>query len=158
STGRIAAAPQSRLRVGGSGTLLFLPIYASGVTPSEHEMPTGILAFRFFISPTIDAIVDALEPLPEDLEMYVLDDGASAGDRVICYPAAHGPVGGETQPDEKKGLSDPIYGSSLSFAGRDWTLVLRPTSGYIAAALGGDGNTELAAGLVVTLLLCAYLV
>ena len=158
STGRIAAAPQGPLHVGGSGTLIFLPIYASGVRSSEHDLPTGILAFRFLISPTIDAIVEALEPLPEDLEMYVLDDGALVGERVIYYRAARGSAGDPAQPDEKAALSDPIYGSSLSFAGRDWTVVLRPTPRYIAAARGGAGDTELAAGLVVTLLLCVYLV
>src|SRR5262249_58628280 len=99
----------------------------------------------------------ALEPLPEDLEMYVLDDGASVGERVVFYrPARDGSA--ETRPDESVALSDPIYGASLSFAGRDWTLVLRPSPRFVAAALAGAGATQLAAGLAVTLLLCIYLV
>jgi signal transduction histidine kinase len=158
STGRIAAAPQAPLRVGGSGTLVFLPVYAPGMTSSEHELPAGILAFRFFIGPTIDAIIEALEPLPPDLEMYVLDDGAPAGERVIYYRPARGGDGTETRSDEAAALSDPIYGASLSFAGRDWTVLLRPTPHFVAAALDRAGRTELGAGLTITLLFCIYLV
>ncbi|MGH7124949.1 MAG: ATP-binding protein, partial [Stellaceae bacterium] len=158
STGRIAASPQGPLRAGVTGSLVFVPVYGAREAGSEPEAPVGLLVLRLFISPAIDAIVSALDPLPEDLEMYVLDDGAPAGERVIYYRAARGVGGAETQPDETAALSDPIYGSSLSFAGRDWTVVVRPTPGFIATALDGAGRTELAAGLTVTLLLCVYLV
>src|SRR5258708_37006069 len=122
------------------------------------DPPAGMLAFRFFIGPTIDSIVEALEPIPHDLEMYVLDDGAPAGDRVIYYRPPGALAGADPRPDEAAALSDPIYGSSLPFAGRDWTVVLRPMPRFIAAALAPVGWHELGAALVVTLLLVAYLV
>jgi signal transduction histidine kinase len=77
---------------------------------------------------------------------------------VIYYRPAPEFGGAKSLPDEAAALRDPIYGSSISFAGRDWTVVLRPTPRFIAAALGPVGWTELAAGLATTLLLCFYLV
>ncbi|HLJ18943.1 MAG TPA: ATP-binding protein [Stellaceae bacterium] len=157
STGRMAASPQGPLRAGVTGSLVYVPVYGTrGSGGGEPDQPVGLLALRLFISPAIDAIISALEPLPDDLEMYVLDDGAPAGQRIIYYRPANG--GNAEMPDETVALSDPIYGSSLSFAGRDWTVVLRPTPRFIATQLAGAGRTELAAGLTVTLLLCIYLV
>jgi len=161
-TGRIAASPQAALHSGGTGSLIFAPVYSS--TEADAQMqgdtgaPVGILTFRLFISPAIDAIVQALEPVPQDLEMYVLDDGAPAGQRLIYYRPAgqHGVAG--PRPDEAAALADPIYGSSLSFAGRDWTVILRPTPQFIDAALNHVGWTEFGAGLTITFLLSAYLV
>ena len=159
ATGRIAASPQGLLRSGVRASLIYLPVYASPAAQrGESEAPVGLLALRLFISPAIDAIVQALEPLPEDLEMYVLDDGAPAGERVIYYRPASGPGSADARHDEVAALSDPIYGSSLSFAGRDWTVVLRPTPRFIATALAPVGWTELGAGLTITLLLSIYLV
>ncbi len=80
STGRIAASPQGPLRAGVTGSLIYVPVYRGhGTAGGEGEAPVGLLALRLFISPAIDAIIEALEPLPDDLEMYVLDDGAPAG-------------------------------------------------------------------------------
>jgi len=54
--------------------------------------------------------------------------------------------------------SIPIYGSSLTFAGRDWTVIVRPTPKFLAAALKGAGWSELASGLLLTVLFSVYLV
>src|SRR5579864_4290328 len=89
--------------------------------------------------------------------MYVLDDGAPAGERVIYYRPAGQLGGAEQRPNEAAALADPIYGSSLSFAGRDWTVIIRPTRKFTAAALKRAGWTEFGAGLMITLLLSAYL-
>ncbi len=158
STGRMIASPQGPMRAGMTASLIYVPVYGPRRGDSGEAAPAvGLLALRLSISPAIDALISALEPLPEDIEMFVLDDGAPAGQRVIYYrPASDGTT--ETRGEEKLALRDPIYGSSLSFAGRDWTVVLHPTSRYIATALEKAGWTELGAGIAVTLLLCAYLV
>jgi len=162
AAGRIEASSQSPLRGGGSGSLLFVPVYGltAAVAPprGDNDLPVGVLVFRLFISPTIDAIVQALEPVPQDLEMYVLDDGAPAGQRVIYYRASGQPSTTESRPDEAAALADPIYGSSLTFAGRDWTVIIRPTPQFVAAALNHVGWTEFGSGLMLTLLLSIYLV
>lgn len=158
-TGRMAASAQGLLHSGVTASLVYIPVYASlAARGRSDEGPVGLLALRLFMSPAIDAIVQALDPLPEDLEMYVLDDGAPASERVIYYRPAGGRGGVETRPGEAAALREPIYGSSLSFAGRDWTLILRPTPRFLATALAAVGWTELGAGLAITFLLCIYLV
>ena len=159
STRRIEVSEQGPLRSGVMSSLIFVPVYgARGPGTGEVDPPVGLLTLRLIISPAIDAIVSALEPLGDDLEMYVLDDGAPAGQRVIYYRPASNADGAQTVPGETAALSEPIYGASLSFAGRDWTVVLRPTPRFVANALDGAGRTELAAGLAITILLCVYLV
>jgi signal transduction histidine kinase len=161
ATGRIAASPQAALHSGGAASVIFVPVF--GTTPAESRtrsdgaVPVGMLAFRLFLTPAIDAIVQALEPVPQDVDMYVLDDGAPAGERVIYYRPAGQLGGAEQRPNEAAALADPIYGSSLSFAGRDWTVIIRPTRKFTAAALKRAGWTEFGAGLMITLLLSAYL-
>jgi signal transduction histidine kinase len=162
ASGRTAASSQTALHTGGSASVIFVPVYATtsaeSRTRGDGAAPLGILAFRLFISPAIDAIVQALEPVHQDLEMYVLDDGAPVGQRVIYYRPAGQFGSGEPRPDEAAALADPIYGSSLTFAGRDWTVILRPTPQFIAAALNHVGWTEFGAGLMITLLLIVYLI
>jgi signal transduction histidine kinase len=162
ATGRIEATSQAALHAGGSASLIFIPVYATSSVESrtrgDAAVPVGMLVFRLFISPAIDAIVQALEPVHQDLEMYVLDDGAPIGQRVIYYRPAGQFASAEPRPDEAAALADPIYGSSLSFAGRDWTVILRPTPRFIAAALDHVGWTEFGAGLMITLLLSVYLI
>jgi signal transduction histidine kinase len=160
--GRVAAAPPGPLRAGGSASVIYVPVYGSmapaGSSQGDNDLPMGILAFRLSISPTIDAIVQALEPVPRDIDMYVLDDGAPVDHRIIYYRPARQVVGSEHAPDEGAALVDPIYGSSLTFAGRDWTVIVRPTPKFMAAALKGAGWSELASGLLLTVLLSVYLV
>jgi signal transduction histidine kinase/sensor domain CHASE-containing protein len=162
ANGRITASPEAPLRAGGSGSVVFVPVYGSTSAEvprrGDNDLAVGILAFRLSISPTIDAIVQALEPVPHDLEMYVLDDGAPEGQRVVYYRPAGQANSVEPQPDESAALAEPIYGSSLSFAGRDWTVIVRPTPQFKAVALRGVGWTECGSGLLVTLLLSVYLV
>src|SRR5579859_7151565 len=77
STGRMVASPQGPMRAGVTGSLVYVPVYGPRRTESgEAAQPVGLLALRISISPAIDAIVSALEPLPKEIEMYVLDDGA----------------------------------------------------------------------------------
>jgi signal transduction histidine kinase len=160
--GRIAASSPAPFFAGGSGSVIFVPVYRStaseGSSQGDDDLPIGILTFRLFISPTIDAIVQALEPVPQDLEMYVLDDAAPTGQRVIYYRPAGRVSAGAPPLQEAAALVAPIYGSSLTFAGRDWTVIVRPTPEFMAAALKGAGWSELASGLLLTALLGVYLV
>jgi signal transduction histidine kinase len=157
----VATAP-IRFRDGGVGVVIYVPVYepaaSEATTGGNDKRPVGLLDFRLFVAPTIDAIVQALEPIPQDLEMYVVDDGAPEGQRVIYRHAARTDDTTGSPADEQVALADPIYGSSLAFAGRDWTVSVRPTPSYLAAALDGAGWNKLALGLVLTALVIAHLV
>jgi signal transduction histidine kinase len=168
--GTATATAPIAFRDGGSGVLIYVPVYgptaAQPATRSADDRPVGLLSFRLFIGPSIESIVQALEPLPQDLEMYVVDDGAPAGERIIYHHAAR-PGDAATaaaaaqpdaaQPDEAVALVEPIYGASLAFAGRDWTVIVRPTGRYLSGALRDVGWNELALGIVLTVLVVAHL-
>ena len=140
------------------GSILYAPVYAAAPAGAGkgNEQPIGVLAFRLQIAPTIDAIVEALEPVPEGFDTYVLDDGAATGNRLIYY---HGERSGGSQPKpaEHDAVREPFSGSAFNFAGRDWTVILRPTPDYIARATGHAGWNELVLGLALTALVVFYL-
>jgi signal transduction histidine kinase len=147
---------------GGLGVVAYVPVYDEGAAretmSSGREPPLGVLSFRLSVGPSIDAIEQALEPLSDDLEMYVIDDGAPPGRRIIYHHAARTAGGVEAVPSEAAALAEPIYGSSLAFAGRDWTVILRPTPRYMSMMLSGVGTDRLALGIVLTFLVAAYLI
>ena len=160
----VATAPivfRDRDHDGDLGTVIYAPVYgenAPTAIPSEDAPPFGLLSFRLFITPAIDAIVQALEPTPEGIEMYVVDDGAPPGKRVIYHHTARPADEPGPMPDETAALAEPIYGSSIAFAGRDWSVILRPTPHYMATAVGAAGWDQLALGVGLTLLVSAYLI
>ena len=147
---------------GGIGCLVYVPVLKSAATAvsvrMEDDHPVGILAFRLFISSTIESIVDALEPVRQGLDMYVLDDGAPPGYRLVYFRSARKMNLPAELPDESDALAEPFFGSSFNFAGRDWTVIVRPTAELRAGMLARAGWYELALGLTLTTLLVAYLV
>jgi len=147
---------------GGRGCLVYVPVFKSAAsavpTHTEDDHPVGILAFRLFISATVDAIVEPLDPVPQGLDMYVLDDGAPPGDRIIYFRPGRKSGVQPQLPDEADALAEPLFGSSFNFAGRDWTVIVRPTAELSTNRLARAGWYELALGLALTTLLIAYLV
>jgi PAS domain S-box-containing protein len=159
--GSASATAPFRFFAGGWGSVLFVPVYKPTTTPVSarpvHDAPIGILAFRLFISSTINAILGTLDTVPRGLDMYVLDDGAPLGQRVIyAHPGAADPQSGAA--DERAALTEPFFGSSFNFAGRDWTVIVRPRPELIDGALGRAGWYEFLSGVALTALLTVYLV
>jgi len=147
---------------GGIGCLVYVPVLKSAATAvpvrTEDDHPVGILAFRLFIGSTIESIVDALEPVSQGLDMYVLDDAAPPGDRLVYFRSTRKTNRPAELPDESDALAEPFFGSSFNFAGRDWTVIVRPTAELRIGTLARAGWYELALGLTLTTLLVAYLV
>ena len=147
---------------GGIGCLVYVPVLKSAATAvsvrMEDDHPVGILAFRLFIGSTIESIVDALEPVSQGLDMYVLDDAAPPGDRLVYFRSTRKTNRPAELPDEFDALAEPFFGSSFNFAGRDWTVIVRPAAELRAGMLARAGWYELALGLALTTLLVAYLV
>ena len=90
--------------------------------------------------------------------MYVLDDGAPPGERLVYFRSARITNGPTELPDESAALAEPFFGSSFNFAGRDWTVIVRPTAALGVGALARAGWYELALGFALTTLLAGYLV
>ncbi len=160
--GNAAATAPVPFRSGGSGIILYVPVFKSPAAGQPlhrgDSAPLGVLAFRLAISATIDSIVKALEPVPQGLDIYVLDDAAPAAQRVIYTHVTGEAAAGATARDEADVLVEPYFGSSFAFAGRDWTLIVRPSPALLAAATARAGWSELGTGIAATALLTIYLV
>jgi PAS domain S-box-containing protein len=161
--GRTAVTtPVVPLYTGDYGNLLYVPIYPNEPgqksTGVDADTPIGVMTLRLSMSNAIEAIIGAFEPVPQGIDMYVLDDAAAKGERLIYYhPTAGGPADA-TQRDESVALVQPFWGSSFRFGSRDWTVIVRPTAQLIASRLDGAGTLELGVGLLLTGLLTLYLV
>jgi PAS domain S-box-containing protein len=160
--GSATATAPVPFRSGGSGIILYVPVFKSpAMGQALHRgdsTPLGVLAFRLAISATIDSIVKALEPVPQGLDMYVLDDAAPAAQRVMYARRTGEAAAGAMTRDEAEVLVEPYFGSSFAFAGRDWTLIVRPSPALLAAGTARAGWSELGSGITATALLTIYLV
>jgi PAS domain S-box-containing protein len=158
ATGATMATAPTHMVDGTDASLLYVPVYATSAKGGASAAPVGVLSFRLSISAAIDAILAAFEPAPQGLDLYVIDDAAPQGQRLIYDNRAQGARAATAQPDEAKALVEPYWGSSFTFAGRDCTVVLRATPQLMAERLAGAGWFELGSGLALTLLLALYLV
>jgi PAS domain S-box-containing protein len=156
ATGATLASLPARMVYGSKDSLLYVPVYPSS-TKGADAPPLGILTFRLAMGPAIDAVVSAFEPVPPDIDLYVLDDAAPAGQRVL-YSHLSQETAGDTPIDENRALAEPYWGSSFAFAGRDCTLILRASPQLLASRMAKTGWFELSSALLFTVLLTLYLI
>jgi len=158
ATGAMTATPTMHMVYGPDASLLFVPVFPAIAKASAGAEPVGVLTFRMSISAAIDAIISAFEPVPQGIDLYVIDDAAPRGQRLIydhpaqAAPAKNGPG------NEAKALAEPYWGASFRFAGRDCTIIVRATPQLLAERLAGAGWFELGSGLLLTVLLTLYLI
>ncbi len=158
ATGAMTATAAMKMIYGPDSSLLFLPVYAASAGDKNAVGPIGILTFRMSISAAVEAIISTYEPAPQGMDLYVIDDAAPKTQRVIYHHLAAN-ARARTQPtDDQEALVKPYWGSSFSFAGRDYTMIVRATPRLLAAQLAGVGWFELGCGLLLTALLTLYLV
>ncbi|HWD57319.1 MAG TPA: ATP-binding protein [Stellaceae bacterium] len=162
ASGTMTATPTMRMAYGADASLLFVPVFPA--MSKGGGDPVGVLAFRMSFSAAIDAVISAFEPVPQGLHLYVIDDAAPQGKRLIYNHTAQGPHAApdsqaKNEPgNEVRALVQPYWGSAFSFAGRDCTLIVRPTRELLADRLAGAGWFELGSGLLLTALLTLYLI
>ena len=159
--GTMQATPTLRMAYGPAASLLYVPVYPAaetGQAGSEAiDPPVGVLTFRLSIGAAIGAVMSGFAPVAQGIELDVIDGAAAPGQRLVYSNLAPGnepPLAGDEAPI----LSGPYWGSSFHFAGRDWSVIVRPTQQFIAARTAGVGWYELGAGLLLTALLTLYLI
>jgi len=157
TTGAMTATASMHMHHGADASLLFVPVYPTANRGGPGVTPVGVLAFRLSIGTAIDAIIGAFEPAPQGIDLYVIDDAAPQGRRLI-YDHPAGFAARDQPENEAKALVEPYWGSSFSFAGRDFTMIVRPTPALLAARLAGAGWFELCSGLLLTALVVLYLI
>ena len=122
----------------GRFSLLFVPVFnTTGSSSRGGITPIGLLTVRISLSAAIDAIVAALEPVPRGIDLYVLDDAAPAGQRLIYDHPSQADLADSAVRNETKALVEPYWGASFSFAGRDFTTIVRATPQLLAEKLAG---------------------
>jgi PAS domain S-box-containing protein len=158
ATGAIKATPPMPMPSGPEASILYVPVYPTAGKGGAGITPVGMLLFRLSMGAAIDAIISAFEPVPHGIDLYVIDDAAPRGNRLVYdHPAQAAPTT-DAPKDEAQALVEPFWGSTFRFAGRDFTIVIRATPELLAAKLGNAGWFELAAGLLLTGLLTLYLI
>ncbi len=156
--GTMTATPTMHMVYGPDASLLFVPVYPTVAKGSANVGPVGVLTFRMSISAAIDAIISAFEPVPQGVDLYVIDDAAPHGQRLIYDHSSEASPAKNAAEKDDKALVEPYWGSSFSFAGRDFTMVVRATPLLLQEKLAGAGWFELGCGLLLTALLTLYLI
>jgi PAS domain S-box-containing protein len=151
------ATPAIAMFSGTTASLVFAPVFPSGAR-SIATAPVGVVSFRLSIGAAVEAIINAFEPVPQGMDLYVLDDAASKGERLIYDRQIAVKVEADRSADEAAALAIPFWGSPFHFAGRDYTLILRARPQLLTKRLSGAGLVELAAALLLTAMLGGYLV
>ncbi|HTW52186.1 MAG TPA: ATP-binding protein [Stellaceae bacterium] len=158
ATGTMTATQAMKMVYGPESRLLFIPVYASSTKGKVADAPIGVLVFRMSISAAIEAIVSSFGPLPNGLDLFVIDDAAPKAQRLI-YHRLSATAAAKTRPaPDEEAIVRPYWGSSFSFAGRDFTMILRATPQLLSEKLAGAGWFELGSGILLTTLLVLYLV
>jgi PAS domain S-box-containing protein len=158
ATGAMTATQSMKMTYGPQASLLFVPVYASSAKGKTVDGPVGVLVFRMSISAAIEAIISAFEPVSQGLDLFVIDDAAPKSQRLIYHHLA-ATAAAKTQPaSDEEALVEPYWGSSFSFAGRDFTMIARATPQLLAEKLAGAGWFELSSGTLLTMLLVLYLI
>jgi diguanylate cyclase (GGDEF)-like protein len=136
------------------GFIIFGPVYGAGFRDSGvlRGVVMAILESRELVEHALgDKRAD------QDLDVYLYDPVAPAGDRLIYWHASRARVGLAAVPAEAAMRGQPHAEARLRVADRDWGILLaRPPAGD-AGRLGGRGLAALLLGLAVTAGVVAYL-
>jgi len=143
-TGAPAATAPLRLAFGGwqgQGYALVLPAFAIG----EAREPAGFLLAVFDVAGMVRLSIPDLETA--GLTLSLIDPAAPAAERQL-YASASAPASAD-----EDGLS---WSTPIEVSGRTWLLAARPIGAFQGGQPAWPAWAVLAAGLLFTLLICAY--
>ena len=140
------------------GVLILKPVYRSG-TPLEtieqrRQSLTGFAVGVFRIGDMVETSLKDLHVAGVNISLY--DETPPPGERLLYFQEpmeGNGPTGGEQLAAQGRfSLS-----AALDAPGRQWSLLISPTSEFYAANRTREAWGILVAGLLITALLAAYL-
>lgn len=162
-SGRIAASARITLVQETSsqfGFLVFVPLYRKGAPVSSvADRRANLAGFVLGVFRIGDVLENALtRAKPEGIDVRVYDDSAPGSERLLGWHASRTrralrPLAAQAPPGPK----DLHYGATMDVAGRKWRVLFAPTPGYVAARRTGGPWMILAAGLLLTGSVSAYL-
>jgi len=141
------------------GVLILKPVYKSG-TPHEtvehrRQNLTGFAVGVFRIG---DMVEVSLKDLPKgSVNIQLYDETSAAGERFL-YLHRESAEGDSPTDEEHMEARNGIYTrAALDIPGRQWTLLISPTSEFLASHDTWKAWGVLGGGLLITALLVAYL-
>ncbi len=142
--------------------LTFAPVYGgAGVPQTIEERRERLTGFALGVFRIGDIIERAFENVvtPTDFDLYLLDDSAPVGERLLHVRFAPGRSGPAAPVTEETIPSDLIYATSYDVAGRRWSLRFRPLQSAAPGSLSQMVPWAVASlGLLLTLLLVQHLI
>ncbi len=144
------------------GLLAFLPIYVKDAPhETEQQRRENLFGFALGVIRVGDLVESALESLrtpPGGLDIYVFDPGEAPEARLLYHHPSRVRAGGTT-PKSEDTLRREVHASTfVSVGDRQWEIVFAPVPGYFEPRASWLAWGVLAAGLLFTGLLTAYLV
>ncbi len=147
----------------GSGFLIFLPIYKRGApTGSVQNRRKGLQGFVVGVFRLADLVDRALAYLrPEDIDVYVLDKSAPAGERLLNFHPARTRTqrrqpASESELYGRKGRKGIHQVTTIELGGRQWSIVCTSPPDLVAMNRTSYPWVVLVSGLTFTGLLAAY--
>ena len=170
ATGAIPLGSIAELDAGSGpqGFLVFQPVYAQGAgldSPQARQSSlVGFVAGLLFYDPVVEALAAV-----DSLDVLLVDEAPLALSRVLSYRlstnsdrALSADAPGEVSPDLGSIESSLRTGNhlerSLRLAGRDLTLIFRPTPVFTTAFDTNQEWTALAGAIIITLMASAFLI
>ena len=160
----VASAPMALQRETGtpSGVLVFLPMYHKETPPETtvercDDALHGFAVGDVHIGRLVDAAVQGIEQ--EGIAFQVYDGTVATDTPLLDHPAV--PAGQRATP-ARGGEAHAVHtglhlATQLAMAGRSWTLLAHPTPASLAVYETHQARWLLAVGLLITVLLGAYL-
>jgi len=158
STGRITLVQETGEQY---AVLIVQPIYASGMPPTTVEQRRanlmGFILGTFRMDNLINRTIHKTNP--EGLDVRLFDEAAPEGERFLFFHASRIGTERELSTEERQAVfhTGLHWHGALNVPGRQWVLELAPTEAFMARFSSNAAWHILIAGLLITILLVAYL-
>jgi PAS domain S-box-containing protein len=157
ATGRVTPLSGSESQY---GFLAFVPIYSTGRVPAtiegRREHLTGFAHGFFHIGNSVDTMLGRLDGASE-LDIYLIDESAEPGERLLYYRLAQHPSGSSEPLSEDQLFEGLVHTTGHNVAGWSWTIVLRHDSVHVSGHTSPIPWAIAAVGLLLTILLAQYI-
>lgn len=141
--------------------VILLPIYAKGV-PNEtvaqrRQHLQGLVVAAFYVADTVAVALHQEAAHQHGIDVYVYEDQANHPQDLLAFHSAVTASHSEDASPPPPAAGELQLRKSFPVAGDTWHLVLVPSAGAYAAGAAWAPWGALGAGLLVTVLLAAYL-
>lgn len=143
-----------------SGFLVFVPVYKNGLSHDNlgqrRENLAGFALGVFRIDRMVDTILQTVT-LAAGFDIYLYDRAAAPGDQLLHFHSSRLDTSPRSPLPETDVAAGLHWERTIEVAGRSWTMLFSPLPAVVAARKGKLAWGVLAVGLMITVMLAAYL-